>query len=95
MVSPRLVDVSCEVGDGLCRDILYLVRWVGIRHAVGLSSARDRPGTERRRGRSRATGGDRLYPIAGCRVVTNTICVVGRPPFAGGAYAEDRVVGRC
>jgi hypothetical protein len=25
MVSSRLVNVSCEVGDGLCRDILCLV----------------------------------------------------------------------
>ncbi|KAJ7803368.1 hypothetical protein B0H14DRAFT_3487414 [Mycena olivaceomarginata] len=34
MVSSRLVDASCEVGKGLCRDILCLVRWVGVRHAV-------------------------------------------------------------
>jgi hypothetical protein len=37
MVSPQLVDVSCKVEDGLCRDILCLVRWVSVRHAVGPS----------------------------------------------------------
>jgi hypothetical protein len=43
-------------------------------------------------------GGDRSYPVAGRRVVMNTIRVVwGRPPvsFVGGAYAEGCVVGRC
>jgi hypothetical protein len=73
MVSPQLVDASCEVGDGLCRDNPSLVRWVGVRHAVGPSGARDRPGMEKRGGHPRATGGNRLYPI---RVVTNTIRVV-------------------
>jgi hypothetical protein len=57
MVSPRLVDVSCEVGNGLCQDNLCLVWWDGVRHAVGLSSARDRPGMEKREGRLCATGG--------------------------------------
>jgi hypothetical protein len=75
---PWLVDVLCEVGERLCRDILCLVRWVGVRHAVGPSSARDCLGTERRGGRPRAMGGDRSYPIAVHQVVTNTICVVWR-----------------
>jgi hypothetical protein len=72
---PRLVDALCEVGDGLCWDNLCLVRWVSVRHAVGLSGGRDRPGTEKREGCPRATGGDQSYPVAGRRVVTNTICV--------------------
>jgi hypothetical protein len=61
---PRLVDASCEVGDGLCRDIVRLIRWVGIRHTVGLSGARDRPGTETREGCPRAKGEDRSYAVA-------------------------------
>jgi hypothetical protein len=59
---PRLVDTSCEVGDGQCRDILCLIRWVGVRHGVGPSGTRDCLGTENR-GRSsthRAMGGDLL-----------------------------------
>jgi hypothetical protein len=88
---PRLVNVSCEVGDGLCQDILCLVRWVSIRHAVGPSSARDRPGTEKRGGHPRATGGDQSYPVAGRQVVTNTVCVVWGVP---GSW-RCRVVGRC
>jgi hypothetical protein len=59
--------------------------WDGIRHVVGPPGASDRPGRKKRRG-------DQSYPIAGHRVVTNTIRVVGRPPLAGGAYAEGRVV---
>jgi hypothetical protein len=62
---PRLVDALCEVGDGVCEDILCLIRWVGVRHVVGPSSARDCPGTEKREDRPHATGGDRLYPVAG------------------------------
>jgi hypothetical protein len=58
---PWLVNASCEVGNGLCQDILCLVRWVGVRHAVGPSGARDRPGTER--GEPHATGGDQSYPV--------------------------------
>jgi hypothetical protein len=50
---PQLVNVSCEVGDGQCRDILCLVRWVGVRHRVGPSGARDRLETENRGGRPR------------------------------------------
>jgi hypothetical protein len=40
-------------------------------------------------------GGDRLYPVAGHRVVTNTIRVVWGAPvlFVGGAYAEGREEG--
>jgi hypothetical protein len=34
---PRLVDVSCEVGDGQCWDIFCLVQWVGVRHRIGPS----------------------------------------------------------
>jgi hypothetical protein len=48
MVSSQLVDASCEVGKGLCRDILCLVRRVGVRHAVGPSSVGERPRTETR-----------------------------------------------
>jgi hypothetical protein len=48
MVSSRLVDVSCEVGEGLCQDILCLLRWVGVKHAVGLSSVGERLRTETR-----------------------------------------------
>jgi hypothetical protein len=55
---PRLVDVPCEVGDRLCQDILCLVRWVGVRHAVGPSGARECPGMETREGCPRAKGGD-------------------------------------
>jgi hypothetical protein len=73
---PRLVDTLCEVGDRLCQNILCLVQWVGMRHAVGPSGARDRLGMEKREGRPRTTGGDRSYPVAGRRVVTNTIRVV-------------------
>jgi hypothetical protein len=70
---PQLVNVSCEVGDGLCQDILCLVRWVsvrfvrwvGVRHVVGPSSARDRLGMKKRGGHPRATGGDWSYPVAG------------------------------
>jgi hypothetical protein len=43
VVSPRLVDAFCEVGDRPCQDILCLIRWVGIRHAVGPSGARECP----------------------------------------------------
>jgi hypothetical protein len=77
---PRLVDASCEVGDELCQDILCLVRWVGVRHAVGPSSVRDCLGTEKRGGRPCATGGDRSYPVVGCRVVMNAIRVVWGAP---------------
>jgi hypothetical protein len=77
---PWLVNVSCEVGDGLCRDILCLVRWVSVRHAVGPSGARDCLGTEKRGGRPRATRGDRSYPAVGHRVVTNTIHVIWGVP---------------
>jgi hypothetical protein len=61
---PRLVDVSCEVGDRQCRDILCLIQWVGVRHGVGPSSVRDRLEMENR-GLStrRTTGGDRSYPV--------------------------------
>jgi hypothetical protein len=72
---PRLVNVLCEVGDGLCWDNLCLARWVGVRHAVGLSSARERPGTETREG-PHAKGGDQSYPVAGRRVATNAVRVV-------------------
>jgi hypothetical protein len=60
MVS-RLVDVSFEVGEGLCRDILCLVRWVGVRHAVGLSGVGKRPGMEMREGCPRTRG-----PVVSC-----------------------------
>jgi len=61
MVSSRLVDASCEVGEGLCRDILCLVRWVGVRHAVGPSgweSVR-----QRKRGDAVHAPRDRSYPV--------------------------------
>jgi hypothetical protein len=58
MVSSRLVDASCEVGKGLCWDILCLIRWVGIRHTVGLSGVGERPRTETREGHA---PGDRSY----------------------------------
>jgi hypothetical protein len=68
MVSSRLVDVSCEVGEGLCRDILCLVRRVGVRHAVGPSGVGERPRTETREGRTcRGTG-----RIVGGRRVTKS-----------------------
>jgi hypothetical protein len=73
VVSPWLVDVLCEVGDRLCRDILCLVRWVGIRHVVGLSGARECPRTET------WMTGERSYPVGGHRVTTNTVCVVEAP----------------
>jgi hypothetical protein len=96
MVSPQLVDVSYEVGDGLCWDNLCLVRWVGVRHAVGPSGARERPGTETREG-PRAKGGDRSYPVAGHRVVTNTVRVWGAPGswrcHVIGRRQESRIVG--
>jgi hypothetical protein len=57
MVSSRLVDVSCEVGKGLCQDILCLVRWVGVRHAVGPSGVGERPGMETREGHMRRGSG--------------------------------------
>jgi hypothetical protein len=41
MVSSRLVDASCEVGEGLCRDNLCLVRWVGARHRPVWESVRE------------------------------------------------------
>jgi hypothetical protein len=50
---PWLVDVSCEVRDRLCRDILCLVQWFGVRHGVGPSGARDCPRTENKGGRPR------------------------------------------
>jgi hypothetical protein len=62
---PWPVDASCEVGDGLCRDILCLVRWVGVRLAVGPSGARDRSETERRGGRPRAMGEDQSHSLCG------------------------------
>jgi hypothetical protein len=61
VVSPRLVDVSCEVGDGLCWDTLCLVQWVGVRHAVGPSGVGECPGTETREGRPCARG-----PVVSC-----------------------------
>jgi hypothetical protein len=54
MVSSRLVDASCEVGEGLCRDILCLVQRVGVRHTVGPSGVGERPRTETREGRTRS-----------------------------------------
>jgi hypothetical protein len=89
---PWLVNASCEVGNGWCRDIVCLVRWVGVRHAVGPSGARDCLGTEKRGGCPCATRGDWPYPVSGCRVVTNTIRVVWG---VRGVYTEGRVVGRC
>jgi hypothetical protein len=74
VVSPRLVDASCEVGDGLCRDILCLVRWVGIRHTVGPSGVRERPQTEM------WMTGERSYPVGGHQVTTNAVCVVWEAP---------------
>jgi hypothetical protein len=61
---PRLVDASCEVGEGLCWDILCLVRWVGVRHAVGPSSVGEHLATDTREGcpctnRSYLVGGRR------------------------------------
>jgi hypothetical protein len=41
VASSQLVDVSCEVGEGLCRDNLYLVRWVGARHRPVWESVRE------------------------------------------------------
>jgi hypothetical protein len=73
---PRLVDVSCEVGDGPCWDILCLVRWVSIRHAVGPSGVINRLGTNKRSSMCCAAGGDRSYPVAGRQAVMNTVHVV-------------------
>jgi hypothetical protein len=73
---PWLVNVSCEVGDGLCRDIVCLIRWVGARHAVGPSGAINCLGTDKRSSIHRAVGGDQLCPAAGCQAVMNAICVV-------------------
>jgi hypothetical protein len=53
MVSLGLVDLSCEVRDGLCQDILCLIQWVGVRHGVGPPGARDRVETEKKGGRPR------------------------------------------
>jgi hypothetical protein len=50
MVSSRLVHVLCDVGERLCRDILCLVRWVGVRHTVGPSGVGERPRMEMREG---------------------------------------------
>jgi hypothetical protein len=65
MVSSRLVDASCELGEGLCQDILCLVRWVGFKHAVGPSGVGECPRTETRegcmrRGTGRIVGGHRV-----------------------------------
>jgi hypothetical protein len=86
-------------GNSLFQDILCLVRWVGVRHAVGPSGTRDRPGTERRRGHPHTTGRDGLYPVAGHRVVTNTMwygehqsrCVRGGSNRR--KVSESRIVG--
>jgi hypothetical protein len=79
MVSPRLVDVSCEVWEGLCRDILCLVQWVGIKHAVGPSGVGERPRTEMREGTCVGSG----------RVATNAV-----HGSASSLDAEGRIVGR-
>ena len=63
MVSSRLVDASCEVGEGLCRDILCLVRWVGVRHAVGPSGVGERPRTETREHRPGARWTGRILLV--------------------------------
>jgi hypothetical protein len=47
MVSPQLVNALCEVGDGLCRDILCLVRWVGVRHRPARGIVREHKGGDR------------------------------------------------
>ncbi|KAJ7799367.1 hypothetical protein B0H14DRAFT_3787976 [Mycena olivaceomarginata] len=36
-----LVDTLCEVGEGQCWDILCLIQWVGVKHGLGPSDARD------------------------------------------------------
>jgi hypothetical protein len=73
MVSSRLVDVSCEVGERLCQDIFCFVRWVGVRHAVGPSGVGERPRTETREGRT-LQGTGRI--VGGRRVATNTVRAV-------------------
>jgi hypothetical protein len=50
---PRLVDASCEVRDGLCRDVLCLIRWVSVRHGIGPPGGRDHLETEKRGGHLR------------------------------------------
>jgi hypothetical protein len=45
---PQLVNALCEVGDEQCRDIICLVRRVGVRHGVGPSGVRDCLGMENR-----------------------------------------------
>jgi hypothetical protein len=73
MVSSRLVDASCEVGEGLCQDILCLVRWVGVRHAVGPSGVGERPRTEMREGRTRQGTG---HIAGGGQVAMNAVRAV-------------------
>jgi hypothetical protein len=82
MVSPRLVDASCEVGDGLCRDILCLIQWVGVRHCLVQGIVQEQKGGE---------------VISYCRTPSSdehNLCGKGRPPFARGVYVEGRVAGR-
>jgi hypothetical protein len=98
---PRLVDMSCEVGDGLCQDILCLVRWVGVRYMVGPSGVIQSLGTEKRGSCPRVApreGTSRILLLG--RVVMNTICVVWgdehNPCVIGstGLVRWSRVVGR-
>jgi hypothetical protein len=86
MVSSRLVDASCEVGEGLCRDILCLVRWVGVRHAVGPSSVGECPRTETRERRPRAGG-----PVVSCRWTPCSDECSAR--YEERQFAEGHVVG--
>jgi hypothetical protein len=89
---PRLVDALCGVRDGLCRDILCLVRWVG-RQAHGRSVRCERLSGNGKEGRSSMHHGRELdvsYPSSDER----NPCGMGRLPFTGGAYAESHLVGR-
>jgi hypothetical protein len=90
---PRLVNAPCEVGNGQCRNILRLVQWVGVRHMVGLSSARDRLETENGRGSPRVAP-HRSYPVNDYWTpsLMSAVRVVWGAPvlFIGDAYTEGR-----
>jgi hypothetical protein len=86
-----LVDASFEVGDRLCRDILCLIRWVGVRYAVGPSSVRDHRGMEKRGGRPH------IVPVVSyCWMPSSDEhCPCGmRSAGSLEVYAEGRILGR-